>query len=443
MIMNAQEYKFGNGKVMLWGMRNVSTMACFVIMSYVTYFATNYLGISPVTVGSLLLASKLFDGVTDLVAGYIVEKTNTKYGKGRPFDLFIIGVWAGTVLMFAIPDLGYVGKCVWIFLTYTLTNAVFFTLLGASEPVYMMRAIPDKAMKEKTAAIAGVIGVVATAVGYMIFPVLMEKIGKTQKGWILLVLLFAVPMTFVGLIRFAAVKEVVVDDEKKKNQKISFSEIKNSLTTSKYIYLLCAAYILTTMVGNIATTVNTYYFNYVIGNVALSSLIGVISLVTPMVLLFFPSILKKLSISKLVSAGAIIGIVGCLFRQFAGENLLLLLLGSGLMTVGTLPLSAYSIVMVNDVIDYNEKISGLRVEGIFSSFICFAQKVGMGLAAGGVGLIMGMNGFISSDASNVVQQPQSAINAIISLFGIIPAVLFVGVFILMHFYNIDKNKSSI
>ena len=439
--MNTQEYKFGIGKTMLWSSRNISTMICFVVMSYVTYFATNYLGISPGIVGALLLVSKLFDGVTDLIAGFIVEKTKTKYGKGRPFDLYIIGVWISTVLMFAVPDLSYIGKCIWLFLMYTLANAVFFTLLGAAEPVYMMRAIPNKASKETTAAIAGVIGVIATAVGYMIFPVLMGTIAETQKGWILLVSLFAIPMIFIGLIRFATIKEVVVDDETQKNQKIRFSEIKKSLTTSKYIYLLCTAYILTTMIGNIATTVNTYYFDYVIGNVALSSLIGVISLVTPMTMLFFPSILKKISISKLVSICAVIGIVGCLIRQISGENLLLILLGSGLMTVGTLPLSAYSIVMVNDVIDYNQKKSGLRLEGIFSSFICFAQKIGMGLAAGGVGLIMGINGFISSDVSTAVQQPQSAINAIISLFGIIPAVLFIGVVILMHFYDIDKNKS--
>lgn len=126
-------------------------------------------------------------------------------------------------------------------------------------------------------------------------------------------------------------------------------------------------------------------------------------------------------------------------RQFAGENLLLILVGSALMTIGTLPLSVYSIVMVNDIIDYNEKMTGQRMEGILSSFLCFAQKIGMGFAIGGVGLIMGINGFVSSSSGDNVQQPACAINAIVSLFGIVPAVLFVGVIVLMHFYNIDKN----
>ena len=66
----------------------------------------------------------------------------------------------------------------------------------------------------------------------------------------------------------------------------------------------------------------------------------------------------------------------------------------------------------------------------------------MGFAVGGVGLIMGMNGFVSSSSGNNVQRPASAINAIVSLFGIVPAVLFVGVIVLMHFYNIDKNTAK-
>ncbi len=58
----------------------------------------------------------------------------------------------------------------------------------------MMRAIPDKAQKEFTATLTGLIGVIAAAVGYMIFPVMMDSLGKTQKGWILIALVIAVPM---------------------------------------------------------------------------------------------------------------------------------------------------------------------------------------------------------------------------------------------------------
>ena len=89
----ADNYMLKKSKIVLWSLRNISIMAGFVVMSYVSYFATNCLGISAGVIGALLLASKLFDGITDLIAGYFVEKTNTKLGKGRPYDLCIIGVW--------------------------------------------------------------------------------------------------------------------------------------------------------------------------------------------------------------------------------------------------------------------------------------------------------------------------------------------------------------
>ena len=81
----ADNYMLKKSKIVLWSLRNISIMAGFVVMSYVSYFATNCLGISAGVIGALLLASKLFDGITDLIAGYFVEKTNTKLGKGRPY----------------------------------------------------------------------------------------------------------------------------------------------------------------------------------------------------------------------------------------------------------------------------------------------------------------------------------------------------------------------
>ena len=110
-LIMADNYMLKKSKIVLWSLRNISIMAGFVVMSYVSYFATNCLGISAGVIGALLLASKLFDGITDLIAGYFVEKTNTKLGKGRPYDLCIIGVWICTVLMFAVPDLSLIHIC--------------------------------------------------------------------------------------------------------------------------------------------------------------------------------------------------------------------------------------------------------------------------------------------------------------------------------------------
>lgn len=81
----------------------------------ITYYCTNSLGLSPGIVGTLLLVSKLFDGFTDLIAGLIIDKTKTKYGKARPYELCILGVWICTVLLFSTPNFGRAGKIIWVF----------------------------------------------------------------------------------------------------------------------------------------------------------------------------------------------------------------------------------------------------------------------------------------------------------------------------------------
>ena len=103
----ADNYMLKKSKIVLWSLRNISIMAGFVVMSYVSYFATNCLGISAGVIGALLLASKLFDGITDLIAGYFVEKTNTKLGKGRPYDCSHVrstGYWIYWKMHLAFSD---------------------------------------------------------------------------------------------------------------------------------------------------------------------------------------------------------------------------------------------------------------------------------------------------------------------------------------------------
>lgn len=69
-----------------WQFRGASTGIATMIMGYLTIYATNTMKMSAMLVGTLLLVSKLIDGITDLFAGYIVDRTHTKWGKGRPYE---------------------------------------------------------------------------------------------------------------------------------------------------------------------------------------------------------------------------------------------------------------------------------------------------------------------------------------------------------------------
>ncbi len=125
--------KAGAFKTVAFTMSSVSRAVAVISMGYLTYYATNILGMTPALVGTLLLVSKLFDGFTDVIMGAIVDKTNTKLGKARPYELAIVGIWLCTWLMFSCPKLGAVGNAAWLFCTYTLANSLFVTMMSATE----------------------------------------------------------------------------------------------------------------------------------------------------------------------------------------------------------------------------------------------------------------------------------------------------------------------
>ncbi len=124
------------GKLMAWSLRPGSTGVAIMILGYLTVFAVSTMKMPAALVGGLLLASKFIDGVTDLFTGYIVDRTNTKLGRGRPFELCLVGLWLATVLMFMVPESATtLVKSIWILIMYLFANSIFYTFLNANNTV--------------------------------------------------------------------------------------------------------------------------------------------------------------------------------------------------------------------------------------------------------------------------------------------------------------------
>ena len=99
------------------------------LSSFVMLYLTNTVGLDPGVVGTLIMVSKLFDGVSDMFFGTLIDKTKSRLGKARPWMLYAyIGCAVTLVANFAIPEsLGKTAQYAWFFIAYTLLNAVFFT----------------------------------------------------------------------------------------------------------------------------------------------------------------------------------------------------------------------------------------------------------------------------------------------------------------------------
>lgn len=423
-----------------WTSRAVSLGINAVLLMQITFFCTDMLGMNPLTVGSLFLVSKLFDGVTDLIAGFIIDKTNTRFGKARPYELFIIAIWVLTIALFAAPNLSQTGLCIFVFVLYTLINSVCATFLYAGDAVYLARSIRSEKNRVSVMSFNGGVLMLLSILASIALPILVGTIGTVRRGWITIALIFGIPLAIIGVFRFIFVKEVA-EPAASGNDKAPSLDLKTglkALSKNKYIFMLSAMCLFAQLIVNM-TAVTTYYFKYIIGDISLSSLVSMSSMLTPIILFLFPLISKKTGTVGILRIGLGISIVGYLIRIIGGANIPTITIGSLFAGLGVVPLTTMVNIYLVDCMDYGEWKTGVRVEGLVGSVTSFCNKVGSGLASAGVGVIMGMAGY----DGNLAVQSATATNAIVGLFNWFPLILVIIMLIIAILYRIDRQLPTI
>lgn len=124
--------KVGLGKLLLWNSSSCSVALSTLMLGYVTFYCTDVLQLAPALVGTLFMVSKIFDSFTDIVAGFIVDRTQTRWGKGRPYEIFMLFLWLSTWLLFSCPtSFATAAKCIWIFCMLTVEQTYPAVVPGA------------------------------------------------------------------------------------------------------------------------------------------------------------------------------------------------------------------------------------------------------------------------------------------------------------------------
>lgn len=427
--------KIGMAKFWGWQSRAVSLGCMTIVYGYLMIYCTNTLGLSSALVGTLLLCSKVFDGITDLFAGYLIDNTNTRFGKARPYEFAIIGVWICTWLLFSCPtEWSYTVKAVWLFVIYTFVNSILATLLSTNQTAYMMRAFPTMNQIVKLNSYGGIVVTIGCAVVSMLFPQMMATMATSGPGWSKMVGIFVLPLAVIGILRFVFVKETVqVEDSG--DGKMSFAEMLEVLKKNKYIWFSAALAIL----YNISLGMNaaTYYFTYVVGDIGKYTMIAALSMPLLISMFIFPVMMKKIPISRIIMYGAALGVFGYLMNFVAGGNMALLLVAGACCSLAGLPIAYLSGMIILDCAEYNALMGMSRAESTMTAFSSFGSKVGNGVGTALLGIILGAGGFISSEAADIVQ-PDSAVLTIKLLYSVIPALVFLLIVVLMKCYKLDE-----
>ena len=419
-----------------WASRAMALAINVVYLGYLTYYCTDVVGMDPGLVGTLLLASKIFDGVTDIIAGLLIDRTHTRWGQARPYQFFILPCWILTILMFAIPDIGVTGQSIYLFVLYTLINSVCATFLNGSDAIFLARCVKDDREKVGVTATAGAVAVVGSIVVSILLPTLIEWAGVEPGKWTIMTAAFGIPLGILGLLRMFFCKEYEQSEEEKKTtgEKVPFGESIRLLFKNRYILILTLILMLFYIQSNLFTATQTYYFKYIVGKISLASVVGAANLIVPVVIILMPKLSRRFGTVKCLRYGMIIGTVGFIIRTIGGTILVTLIVGTVMSLVSTVPISAMINVYIVDCMDYGVWKNGKRIDGLISSVSAFGKKIGAAAASGLVGILMSRAGY---DGTLEVQSA-SANASIIALFNYIPLIVTAAMLILSYVYDIDK-----
>ena len=422
-----------------WSSRAISISVNVVLLMQLTYFCTNVLGMTPVLTGMVLLATKVFDGFTDLIAGALINKIRTRFGMVRHYELCIVPLWICTVILLSAPlSLSMTGKAVWVFVFYALTNAFFATMLFSSDAVYMARAFSTQPVRARILSVNGLLVMLFSAAVSMSLPRLMATMGTVEGGWTKIALILGVPLAIIGLGRFLLVKEIDTADAKAA-EPVKLAEGLRILGGNKYIFIVASVSLLSQILNTVVGSTGAYYFRYIVGDLSALGLIGMLGLVAPLLMLLFPVLLRKTGVVNIARGAMVIGLIGFVIKSFAGANIPLLLITSLVGSLGALPISFMVNLYVIDCMTYGEWKTGKRADGFFSVMCQFGNKVGSGLGNAGVGLLMGLAGF------NGLAETQSAgvNNMIIALYSWIPAIILAVSLVIFALHDLDKRMPQI
>ena len=368
----------GAKKFWAWQSREISDAGFMFLMGYVIFYCTDVLLVDPLIVGSLFAVSKIIDGITDIFAGYIVDRTNTKWGRGRPYDLCLIGAWGSIVALFMCPaGFSQTGKAAWVVFWYILATSIFYTFLNAGEGVFFNRTFTRPQAIKMTSQGSIATSLMGLMCG-MFIPQLVTRAGKDPAQWASMAVMVAIVLCTSGLCRMLFVKEenasVEIAEEKVKTD---LKEIFQMLGKNHYLIIFCAIGLISSTIGNMG--VGVYYFDKVLGNLGLQSIFAAVSALAVFSLVILPSLLKRFHLRQILMVGTLVSVVVSVILFIFYKNVPILLVGSLVNIFATLPATYAGRLIMMDCALYNEYIGLNRMEGTMASISGFTSRAGSAL----------------------------------------------------------------
>lgn len=409
----------------------ISTANMFLLVYY-----TDVAGLGAAAAGTLLVAARVFNAFTDIVAGRLVDRVHSRrWGKFRPFLMFgFIPLLLGAAV-FHVPDVDGSLKLLYAYCTYglvslaySLVNVPYGCLVGA-----LTQEPRERARLAGARTIGGLS--IGAVLGFVVAPLLGAG-GDMQQIFTVVTVVFAVVGSGLYIFTGLACREQIVGSV----PRITLRQSMNALKANSPLVVLCVSSVLFVTGTSATGAAQFFYLRDVLSRVDLFPVMAAAQVAITLTLaVVMPRIVAKWGKKAVYVAGGGAGAAGGLIVFLTPAGLpWLAVAGIVLAMLSSASVGIVTWALIADTVEYGEWKTGVRVQGINYALLAATRKLGMGFGGGVVAFALAWGGY-SSTAAVQAEFAQLAIRA---AAGLLPAVLVLAAAGVMFWYRLTDRKHA-
>ena len=361
-----------------------------VMATYLNVYYTDVLGLGGLFLVVFPVISKVIDAVTNVIMGYVIDRTRTKQGKARPWLLLSAPLVAVTgVLLFVVPSGDDILQIAWVMISYNLYYSIAYTIYNMSHNLMVPLSTRNTAQRGVLAVFNNISTIMMSGIVVaLVFPMaVMPALGTSKGLWIAVMSVLACISLPLVLVEYYFTKErVTAESSGQEEKKIPFALQLKAIFTDKYMLLLLGYFLLYTLTSQLKNVALPYYCNYVLGTYSdgiTQTLVSVLGGI-PMGIGIFAvwPLAKKFGKKNVTVAGFVIYAVGSAVCWMAPTNLPVVLVGQFIKNIGGLPCAYVFMALFADALDNLEWKNGFRCDGIAMSAYSVIITAAAGLVTG-------------------------------------------------------------
>lgn len=397
------------------------------------------------------IVSKIIDAITNVVMGYIIDRTKTKQGKARPWLLLSAPLIAVTgILLFIVPSGNQKLQIAWVMISYNLFYSFAYTIYNMSHGLMVPLSTRNTIQRGGLSVFNQISSIMISGILVaLVFPMaIMPALGVNKSLWIIVMSVLSIIALPLILMEYYFTKERVTEEQGGADApKVSFAKQLKIVFSDKYLWIIFI-YLLVSTFGTVFKNLGlVYYCNYVLGtyNDGITQMLVSVIGGVPMgigVFLVWP-LAKKFGKRNVTMWGFVLYAIGSAICWMFPTNLFIVLVGQFIKNIGGLPCAYVFMALFADSLDHIEWKSGVRCDGLAVSISSIISVALVGVCTGIFNALIAKAGYVApslNEAGQTIAAVQNDAVKNVITFSFVGLEVFTGaaLAILLAFFNVEK-----